>query len=67
MNNKLRYDMMKKKPNKNILNKTRMKLYEQEERKLKLKNIRQIAIVVFLWISVFSVLFIIIRFINSII
>jgi hypothetical protein len=67
MNNKLRYDMMKKKPNKNILNITRMKLYEQEERKLKLKNITQVAIVVFLWISVFSVLFIIIKFINSII
>ena len=65
MNNKLRRDIMKKKP-KNILSNARMKLYGQEQKKLKLENTKKLAIVIFLWIMVFSVLFIIWKFINSI-
>jgi hypothetical protein len=65
MNNKLRQDIMKKKP-KNILSNERMKLYGQEQKKLKLENTKKLAIVIFLWIMVFSVLFIIWKFINSI-
>jgi hypothetical protein len=62
INNKLRYDIIKKRP-KNILNNARMKLYGQEQKKLKLENTKQLVVVIFLWLLVFLVLFIIGKFI----
>jgi hypothetical protein len=67
MNNKLRYDLIQKKTNKkNILKSTREKLYEEEQKILKLKNKKQLAITGFFWFLIFAVCFIVIKLINSI-